>query len=135
MARSFSFGAGISPAATAPAASPAAQEALRTYAKQREILTVFYGKYDPAKTAAQITAILDKRKGDAACVPEQKFTQTLGTLQKKYGGDAMAMWESQRGEREASGAPGDARVASVTMSRSALLERTTFWAGATGANA
>ena len=76
------------------------QENLRMYARQHEMLMLFHAMYDPAKTAVHITAILDKCKGDAACVPEQNFTEMLGTLQTRYGGDAMGLWRSYEHEEQ-----------------------------------
>jgi hypothetical protein len=65
--------------------------AYSTYESQHKVLYKFYATHDQSRTAEQICAILDKRRGAEPALSERVFNSMCEKLQEKYGADPREM--------------------------------------------
>ena len=67
----------------------------RMLRRQTDILTCFYKKHDPERSGAEhITAVLNERKGQQACVPATGFLELCRQLQQRYSESPCAVWRA-----------------------------------------
>ena len=70
------------PVAATPAAAPAPES--RSVAQLQELLA-FYRVHDPAKTEAEVEAIMDRRRGSRAAITMHGWAALSDALHSKYG--------------------------------------------------
>lgn len=88
------------PAAAAAAAAPEPAASGKT--DPLEVLSAFYGRVDPSKTADEIVAIIAKREAKSAKAQGDWFGRLCSALQEKYGEAPLAVWAEEMAARRAS---------------------------------